>query len=455
MYQIPTYHRVSARSVSQSSVQPYHTGRRYPLGWDTYRESLTCGENRNGVHFVYPERWQAYLDGIHYEAAYKTLNEYSRPQCVIGFQEESVIAGVGGLSFHTGPGASEVSPLGLSFSLREQFILALPVVVRRNDNTKTIASQTVHRHRENSTQLVAFVSMVTKTLSRAREDCIVILHNYSDRSTLGHVIANAAIKGTSFLCVVCDFHIHPINWSLATVKGSSPRERVYFHPAYSEVASSPCDLTENFCDISCCSDQDCFEDQKLSFTCSIKKQNTDAGNITEEEILPVSFSGNPGYEVSRPLVVVMNNSLENDTSTEWKQGMVGVWSKGYIIWSGNFSKPSALSCELSLSTKEAMGLLYTSCQSWSYCCDPHCSYASTSYRRTCAHRRHSPVSSPPRGADLGSSLTVKRRKRKPWLEKQTQSIGRVWFEKLQSDHVLQVSDALWFPVVAFTGGPNQ
>nr|CAD7258988.1 unnamed protein product [Timema shepardi] len=31
---------------------------------------------------------------------------------------------------------------------------------------------------------------------------------------------------------------------------------------------------------------------------------------------------------------------------------------GYIIWSGSFSKPSALSCELSVSTKEVMGLLY-------------------------------------------------------------------------------------------------
>nr|CAD7461575.1 unnamed protein product [Timema tahoe] len=31
---------------------------------------------------------------------------------------------------------------------------------------------------------------------------------------------------------------------------------------------------------------------------------------------------------------------------------------GYIIWSGNFSKPSTVSCELSVSTKEAMGLLY-------------------------------------------------------------------------------------------------
>nr|CAD7261741.1 unnamed protein product [Timema shepardi] len=28
---------------------------------------------------------------------------------------------------------------------------------------------------------------------------------------------------------------------------------------------------------------------------------------------------------------------------------------GYIIWSGNFSKPSEVSCELSVSTKEVMG----------------------------------------------------------------------------------------------------
>nr|CAD7397542.1 unnamed protein product [Timema poppensis] len=32
-------------------------------------------------------------------------------------------------------------------------------------------------------------------------------------------------------------------------------------------------------------------------------------------------------------------------------------SQGYINWSGNFSKPSVVSCELSVSTKEAMGLL--------------------------------------------------------------------------------------------------
>nr|CAD7264322.1 unnamed protein product [Timema shepardi] len=34
-----------------------------------------------------------------------------------------------------------------------------------------------------------------------------------------------------------------------------------------------------------------------------------------------------------------------------------VSSEGYIIWSGNFTKPSVVSCELSVSTKEAMGLL--------------------------------------------------------------------------------------------------
>nr|CAD7439958.1 unnamed protein product [Timema bartmani] len=198
---------------------------------------------------------------------------------------------------------------------------------------------------------------------------------------------------------------------------------------------------------------DCSEDQKSSFTCSIKKQNTDAGNITEEEILPVSFSGNPGYEVSRPLVVVMNNSLENDTSTEWKQGMIIWFGVGYIIWSGNFSKPSALSCELSLSTKEAMGLLYTSCQSEELhrCGLVHRDVAGRTAATRTARMRARPIV----GRALVDAITVKRRKRKPWLEKQTQSIGRVWFEKLQSDHVLQVSDALWFPVVAFTGGPNQ
>nr|CAD7432375.1 unnamed protein product [Timema monikensis] len=36
---------------------------------------------------------------------------------------------------------------------------------------------------------------------------------------------------------------------------------------------------------------------------------------------------------------------------------------GYIMWSGNFSKPSEVSCELLVSTKEAMGLLYYSSRS--------------------------------------------------------------------------------------------
>nr|CAD7457493.1 unnamed protein product [Timema tahoe] len=40
--------------------------------------------------------------------------------------------------------------------------------------------------RENSAWLVAFVSMVTKTLSRAQEVCIGIVHDYSDISKLGH-----------------------------------------------------------------------------------------------------------------------------------------------------------------------------------------------------------------------------------------------------------------------------
>nr|CAD7442141.1 unnamed protein product [Timema bartmani] len=39
--------------------------------------------------------------------------------------------------------------------------------------------------------------MVTKISNRAREGCIGILSDYSDRSTLGHVIANALIKSMS------------------------------------------------------------------------------------------------------------------------------------------------------------------------------------------------------------------------------------------------------------------
>nr|CAD7201650.1 unnamed protein product [Timema douglasi] len=39
--------------------------------------------------------------------------------------------------------------------------------------------------------------MVTKTSSKAREDCIGILRDYLDRSTLGCMIANAATKGTT------------------------------------------------------------------------------------------------------------------------------------------------------------------------------------------------------------------------------------------------------------------
>nr|CAD7201248.1 unnamed protein product [Timema douglasi] len=51
-----------------------------------------------------------------------------------------------------------------------------------------------NRHHEISAWLVAFISMVTKSLSSAREGCIGILRDYSDRSTLGHLIANAPIK---------------------------------------------------------------------------------------------------------------------------------------------------------------------------------------------------------------------------------------------------------------------
>nr|CAD7399312.1 unnamed protein product [Timema poppensis] len=54
-----------------------------------------------------------------------------------------------------------------------------------------------NQHHESNAWLVAFISMVTKTLMRAQAGCIGILRNYLDRSTLGHVITNAIIKGMS------------------------------------------------------------------------------------------------------------------------------------------------------------------------------------------------------------------------------------------------------------------
>ncbi|XP_067009263.2 tectonic-1 [Anabrus simplex] len=59
----------------------------------------------------------------------------------------------------------------------------------------------------------------------------------------------------------------PINWKVAGEKGSSFKEREYLHPAFNEVAVAPCDLTKEFCDIHCCQDEDCSEEQMNSFWC--------------------------------------------------------------------------------------------------------------------------------------------------------------------------------------------
>ncbi|CAG2055555.1 unnamed protein product [Timema podura] len=45
-----------------------------------------------------------------------------------------------------------------------------------------------NQYSKNSAWLLVFVSIVTKTMSRARTGCIGILRNYSDKSTLGHVL---------------------------------------------------------------------------------------------------------------------------------------------------------------------------------------------------------------------------------------------------------------------------
>jgi hypothetical protein len=61
-----------------------------------------------------------------------------------------------------------------------------------------------------------------------------------------------------FTFVVCNSDVRYINWTLATEKGLSHKERDYSYPAYTEVAVSSCDLTEDSCDINCCSDQACY-----------------------------------------------------------------------------------------------------------------------------------------------------------------------------------------------------
>nr|CAD7392171.1 unnamed protein product [Timema cristinae] len=70
-----------------------------------------------------------------------------------------------------------------------------------------------------------------------------------------------------------------------------------------------------------------------------------------------------------PLITLTNTNLDEPSavscelslSTKETMGLLEIFLELILkvgkIWSGNFSKPSAVSCELSLSTKEAMGLL--------------------------------------------------------------------------------------------------
>lgn len=72
------------------------------------------------------------------------------------------------------------------------------------------------------------------------------------------------IRVAGFTFVVCNSDVRYINWTLATERGQSHKERDYSHPAYNEVAVSPCDLTEDSCDIHCCSDQACYQKMNIS-----------------------------------------------------------------------------------------------------------------------------------------------------------------------------------------------
>jgi hypothetical protein len=69
---------------------------------------------------------------------------------------------------------------------------------------------------------------------------------------------------TGFIFMVCSSDVHYINWTLATDRGRSHKERDYSYPAYNEVALSPCDLTEDSCDMNCCSDQVCYQKINIS-----------------------------------------------------------------------------------------------------------------------------------------------------------------------------------------------
>ncbi|CAG2057278.1 unnamed protein product [Timema podura] len=74
-------------------------------------------------------------------------------------------------------------------------IKSIEISMQLKTNEIIVQKQLPIKHR--SAWLVAFVFLVTKSSSRAREGSIDIHCNYSDISTLGRVIANAMIKATS------------------------------------------------------------------------------------------------------------------------------------------------------------------------------------------------------------------------------------------------------------------
>ncbi|XP_033610631.1 tectonic-2-like isoform X2 [Cryptotermes secundus] len=102
-------------------------------------------------------------------------------------------------------------------------------------------------------------------------------------------VARLYLQNMCVLCftlMVCKSDVRYINWTLATERGQSHKERDYSHPAYNEVAVSPCDLTEDSCDIHCCSDQDCSLEQKSGFNCFGGLQDGQkTQSLTEENCL--------------------------------------------------------------------------------------------------------------------------------------------------------------------------
>ncbi|XP_033628209.1 uncharacterized protein LOC117290773 isoform X1 [Asterias rubens] len=58
-----------------------------------------------------------------------------------------------------------------------------------------------------------------------------------------------------------------INWTAASDVSQPQTERVITNPAYTEVSPCPCDLTSNKCDVNCCCDSLCSEEDQTAFIC--------------------------------------------------------------------------------------------------------------------------------------------------------------------------------------------